>query len=239
VGETEQRVAFERNLMGIVSHDLRNPLAAISISAGLLLREGGLSERQERLIAGMATSAERANRMVRDLLDFTRSRVGDMPVERSAADLREVAQRVLAELRITHPEREVALHCEGDCSGEWDADRVSQVLVNLLSNAVRYSPQKAAISVWVRCDDTRAILQVHNEGPPIPDEVRRTLFEPMTRGEGQSDPEGRSLGLGLYIVDHIVRAHGGKVAANSTQAEGTTFTVTLPRFARQALGSPN
>lgn len=110
MSETEQRIAYERNLMGIVSHDLRNPLTAISISSELLLREGDLNPRQERLIAGIAASAERANRMVRDLLDFTLSRVGDIPVERSAADLREVVQRILTEFSITHPEREIDFH---------------------------------------------------------------------------------------------------------------------------------
>jgi signal transduction histidine kinase len=120
---------------------------------------------------------------------------------------------------------------EGDLRGEWDADRLSQLLINLGKNALDYSPEESRVRFSLHGGEDFVRLEVHNEGPPIPPERLGSIFEPFRRfaGESQSPTSTSGLGLGLYIVEQIVRAHGGRVGVRSTQEEGTTFTVHLPR----------
>jgi len=234
---SEQRLretaAFRERFMGIVSHDLRNPLNAILLSANTLLRSDDLGERHVRGVRRIVTSAERMRRMISDLLDFARGRLGGgIPLAPRVMDLGALCQEVVDELEISRPGREVELVMEGDLRGGWDADRLSQLLINLGRNALDYSPEGTPVRFSVHDEGTHLRLEVHNEGPPIPPERLGLLFEPFRRfadNEGRSSSSG--LGLGLYIVEQIVRAHGGEVGVRSTLEEGTTFTVRLPRFA--------
>lgn len=230
--ELKQRADFEQQLIGIVSHDLRNPLNAISISANLLVRDEGLGERSMKGARRILSSAERAARMIRDLLDFTQARLGGgIPVERKSSDLHNDVSAALEELQHTHPERELQLIREGDTRGEWDPDRIAQVVTNLVGNALKYSAAGTPVAVRIRGDESAVVLEVHNRGEPIAPERLPHLFKPLSRGAATVDVQTRSIGLGLYIVDSIVRAHGGRVEARSTAADGTTFTVWLPRTA--------
>ena len=229
VSEQKRRVEFEQQLIGIVSHDLRNPLNAITLSASTLVRDERLDERCTRGARRILSSAERATRMIRDLLDFTQARLGGgIPVEVKPLELHEHAAQVVEELHHTHPERDVRLSREGDTRGEWDPDRLAQVVSNLVGNALKYSPPGTAVTLRTRGEDTGVVLEVHNWGEPIAPERLPHLFKPLSRGT-RADVQTRSIGLGLYIVDHIVRAHGGSVRVESSAAEGTTFTVRLPR----------
>jgi len=222
---------LREQLIGIVSHDLRNPLNAITLSAATLLRRTDLDDRARRGIHRILDAADRANRLIRDLLDFTQARMGQtLPVKRQAMDLHALTQQVVDEVRTAAVERELELESEGDGQGEWDPDRIAQVLTNLLTNALQYSPAGTPIRVRTRGDATAVLLTVSNEGPPIPAELLPTLFEPMTRGTGEGS-ERRSIGLGLFIVDQIVRAHGGRIEVSSTAEAGTSFRVLLPRGA--------
>ncbi len=178
------------------------------------------------------SSAERATRMIRDLLDFTQARLGGgIPVHPGPLDLSTFVPTVVEEVQLSFPEREIRFEHRGDGRGSWDADRLAQVLTNLLNNALRYSPAEAPVSVRVRGEAERLDLEVHNPGPAIPAEVLGRLFQPLQRGTSHDDPGGRSVGLGLFIVQHIVHAHGGTVEVRSTDTEGTTFTIRLPRAA--------
>jgi signal transduction histidine kinase len=220
---------LREQLIGIVSHDLRSPLNAIALSAELLLRREGLDDRLRGGLHRILESADRANRLIRDLLDFTQARMGQqLPVKRQQMDLHAIAGQVVDELRQAAPGRRLELDCQGDGQGAWDPDRVTQVLTNLLTNALQYSPAESPIRVTVRGEAESVILAVSNEGPPIPAHLLPTLFEPMTRGT-QEGGERRSIGLGLFIVDQIVRAHGGHVDVRSREVEGTVFRVHLPR----------
>ena len=229
--EARQRTAFERQLIGIVSHDLRNPLNAISLAAGALLKSEDLEERHRRNAIRVLTAAERATRMIRDLLDFTQARQGGgIPLNRRAADLHELVHTVLDEVQATHPERTLLVEQSGDGTGAWDPDRLAQVITNLLGNAIQYSPPDAPVKVTTRGEVDAVVLEVHNAGPPIAPELLGRIFEPMERGSHtQPGRSGRSIGLGLFIVRHIVLAHGGRVSVRSLVEEGTTFTVLLPR----------
>ena len=226
-----QRAEFEQQLIGIVSHDLRNPLGVIHLGVAALLRRGEeLEERTLRSLHRIQSATERASRMVRDLLDFTQARLGGgIPLVPQPVDLHALCRQVVDEAQSLFPEREVLLEQHGDCTGRWDGDRLSQVLQNLLTNALKYSPADTPVSVVTRAEEDQAVVRIHNEGPPIPADRLARLFEPLQRGSTERGKADRSVGLGLYIVRHIVTAHGGGVRVQSTHEEGTTFTVRLPR----------
>jgi signal transduction histidine kinase/CheY-like chemotaxis protein len=227
--ELRRRTEFEQQLIGIVSHDLRNPLGAITMAAGLLQASPGLTERQLKAAQRIGSSCERATRLIRDFLDFTQARLGTgIPLKRRAMDLDDVTRHVVDEVLQAHPERQVQVEPIGDCHGEWDPDRVSQVLTNLVGNALAYSPPTTSVQVRTRKEPGFALLEIHNEGTPISPELLPRLFEPLTRGTPTAGQHSRSIGLGLYIVREIVRGHGGSVEVASSQETGTTFTVRLP-----------
>lgn len=228
--ELRARSDFEKHLLGIVSHDLRNPLNAILLSASALARWETLDPLAVKTAMRIQTSAERAARMIRDLLDFTQARLsGGIRITRSALDLRDVVRGVIEEVQAAHPGREVRVRLDGENPGEWDGDRVAQVVQNLVTNAIKYSPHDTPVHVAVWTEPGWALLSVHNQGAPIPAEKLPCIFEPLLRGTAEVDHTGRSIGLGLYIVKQIAESHGGRVEVRSTEAEGTTFTVLLPR----------
>ncbi|HEX8824601.1 MAG TPA: PAS domain-containing protein [Archangium sp.] len=230
IAEEKERATFEQQLIGIVSHDLRSPISAILLGAQGLLRREGLDERSLKAVVRIQSSAERAARMVRDLLDFTQARLaGGIPLHPRPTSLHDLARSVVDEVQGTHPERDVHLVLEGDLQGQWDPDRLSQALTNLLINAVKYGTEGTPVSLRAREVGDSVHIEVHNRGTPIPQEQLGRLFAPMQRGTNQQDTGGRSVGLGLYIVEQIARAHGGRIEVRSTLEEGTTFTLRLPR----------
>jgi PAS domain S-box-containing protein len=222
---------FRERFLGIVGHDLRNPLNAITLSARVLLVSEALPERELKAVRRIASSADRMARMISELLDFTRSRLGGgMPVDPCLADLSVICREALEELETSHPGSRLTLRVLGQGLGEWDAGRLSQVISNLVGNALQYSPEGSPIRVTV---DGHAphevVLSVHNEGAPIPEDVLPELFEPFRRGTRERAQHGGGLGLGLYIVQQIILAHGGTLDAASRPGAGTTFTARLPR----------
>jgi PAS domain S-box-containing protein len=231
--EAAETVRFREQFVGIVGHDLRNPLSAISTAAQLLLRYG-LSDRQARTAARIVSTADRMARMITDLLDFTRSRLGGgFPIQTRRMNLRDLCETVIEELELAYPERTVELDARGDAWGNWDPDRMAQVLSNLAANALQHSPESSTVRVELRDEGERVVLLTSNAGPPIPAEVLPRLFEPGRRGPpGRGHKESSGLGLGLYIVRQIVLAHGGDISVRSSATEGTTFEVWLPRRSR-------
>ncbi|WP_164011196.1 sensor histidine kinase [Pyxidicoccus trucidator] len=228
--ELRRRADFEQQLIGIVSHDLRNPLSVMLLAASTLERREDFDERTRKQLGRIVSNGERASRMIRDLLDFTQARLGGgITLERTASDLHPVVRGVVEDLRVAHPEREVRLELSGDGHGVWDADRMAQVMTNLLSNALTYGPTGEPVTVRAWSTDAEWRLSVHNGGEPIPAELQEALFEPMRRGLRTGSASSRSIGLGLYIVRHLVDAHGGTVELDSAPGRGTTFTVRLPR----------
>ncbi len=228
--EERTRRDFEQYLIGIVSHDLRNPLSSILLGLQLLLRREDLEERTRQSLVRLHVSTERAVRMVRDLLDFTQARLGGgLKVERVPGDLHVLARSVFEELQTTHPERELRMELSGDGQGVWDGDRIEQLLGNLLANALKYSPPHSRVTVRSKGEEEAMVLEVHNRGEPIAAEALPRLFQPLQRAVEGIDHTSRSVGLGLYIVDQIVRAHGGTIRVESSQKAGTTFRVRLPR----------
>ncbi len=227
--ERERAMELQQQLMGIVGHDLRSPLSAVLTSAGLLLRAGDLPASRRPAAERIASSARRMERMIRDLLDFSRARAGQgIPVNAHSADLERICQRVVAEQQAENPGRTVQCRTEGNVVGTWDPDRLEQVISNLVSNALRHGAAGSPVSVTARGGEGEVVIEVHNEGPPIDPALVPHIFEPFRRGApGQADR--RSVGLGLFIVRTLVEAHRGGVEVRSAEGEGTTFRVRLPR----------
>jgi len=228
-----QTALFREQFLGILGHDLRNPLQAISGNAGLLLRYGGLTEPQRKAVNRISISADRMARMINDLLDFTRTRLGGgYPVSRARMNVHDVLRQVVEELEVAHPQRRFELSLSGNGWGDWDADRIAQAASNLVGNAVQYSPEDSPVQVLAKDDGDGVCVQVHNLGLPIPAERLPHIFDPFVRGQDGSKGQGRmGLGLGLYITHEIVRAHNGTLRVTSTEAEGTRFWMNLPRYA--------
>lgn len=228
-----QRAAdFSQQLLAIVSHDLRNPLSSILVSASKIVQDvptGPIARYAGRIVR----SAERATRLVGDLLDFSQARMGGgIPLVVAPTQLDEVVRHVVDELSAAHPSRVIAVDGVAPDAGRWDADRLAQVLSNLIANALAHSPADAPVRVRTSSGATHASVEVRNanlEGP-IPTSLLPGLFDPFKRGTQRSSFKSKSVGLGLFIVDHLVKRHGGEVDVRS-DASGTSFIVTLPREA--------
>ena len=223
VGQSKER------FLAILGHDLRTPLSAILTSSVFMLDTGELQEPHRTLIAGMASSARRMNQMVDDLLDFTRTRFGDsIPIVRADTDARKIIHDVVSEVGASFPKSTIQIETTGDLQGCWDADRLSQALTNLLANAVEHGDQKSPIRVTAKSTSGEITISIQSHGPVIPKKDLSRIFEAMT-GVGDRPRDRRHLGLGLYIVEKIVTAHGGTTTVQSSREKGTIFTIKLPR----------
>ena len=217
--------------LGILGHDLRDPLSTI-ITAAKLLRDERLEETRMREVASrIASTGTRMHQLVVDLLDFTRTRVGgQMPIKPHEGDLGQIVRSVCEEFTTAHPRREVHVHISGDLRGRWDDVRMSQAVGNLLANAFHHGAADRPIDISTSTDETSVAIAIHNEGPPIPDERREHLFEPFQSATvPRSDREPTHIGLGLYIAKAIAGGHGGHIEVESSAERGTTFTMRLPR----------
>jgi signal transduction histidine kinase len=230
--EFERAAELEQQLVGIVGHDIRTPLSAILATAQTQLASDHLEPAQRRAFERVERGGERIRQIVDLLLDFTRARLGGgIPVSRRPGDLNEMCRRVADELQAARPQRLLLSDlAPGVLLGEWDQARLAQVLANLLDNAFKYSPDHTPVRLSTRAHDAESVLlEVNNQGAPIPEHLLPLLFEPFRRGETSAGTERSSLGLGLYIAHDLVRAHGGSITVRSTAEEGTTFRVCLSR----------
>ena len=220
----------KERFLAILGHDLRTPLGAIITSSTFMLETGELREPHLTLITRIASSSRRMNQMVEDLLDFTRTRFGDsIPIVREEADIRKIVTDVASETGASYPDSSVRVETSGNLRGQWDSARLIQALTNLVGNAIQHGASEAPIHVRARGRPHDVEVSIHNEGPFIPKDRIARLFDAMTQARGDGARDKRHLGLGLYIVDKIITAHGGSIEVTSTQAAGTTFMVRLPR----------
>jgi sigma-B regulation protein RsbU (phosphoserine phosphatase) len=228
VEEAKDRALFAEQMIGIVSHDLRNPLSSVGMAMELLTRLG-LTEPQRQLVARVNRAADRANRLVLDLLDFTQARVGrGLSVSIHPIDLHETVAAIVDELRTVYPKRVLEHVRAGEATCSADPNRLAQVVGNLVSNAMAYGLRDQPVTVSSSVTAAGAAIAVHNQGEPIPERTQAEIFQPMQRGTSVSSA-GRSVGLGLFIVREIARAHGGTAQVESSREHGTTFRVSFPR----------
>jgi signal transduction histidine kinase len=217
-------------LVSWLGHDLRNPLS--TILAGIEMLEARPCDERERiLLHRLHGSAERMSRMIDQLLDFARSRLGGgIPIERRSLDLGELCAEVIGELeqatRIAIPLERI-----GDCTGEWDRDRLAEVISNLVGNALQHG-ERGTTTLSVDGRESEVELTCRNHGAPIPGELMTHLFDPFHGGRSHTT-RSSGLGLGLYIVARIIEQHGGRISVSSS-SDGTCFNVRLPRRAGNA-----
>ncbi len=226
---TEQIDRSTNLFMGMLGHDIRNPLGTIRLSAELLTRSGQVSRKAAEPIVNAAL---RIQGIVELIVDFSRAQSACvMPIQAQPGSVGAVCADVLEETRVRHPATTFALQGEStDSTGEWDEGRIGQLVSNLLENAVTYGARNATITVSLGADGDHVTLGVHNPGKVIPFEDRERIFDPRRRGTGEEEQRtSNGLGLGLYICREIVRAHNGTLSVRSGEAEGTTFMARLPR----------
>ncbi len=216
--------------LAILGHDLRTPLSAILMSASFMLETGELPDPTRDRVSIIASGAKRMNQMVADLLDFARVQFGGrMPITRSEMDARKLLDTVASEVALSHPKSQLHIESTGDLRGEWDHDRLAQALTNLVTNAVQHGAGDKPINLVARGELKEVVISVQNHGPPIPPDKLSQVFAGTRQDEHDTAHRAGHLGLGLYIVHAIVRAHGGTIDASSSEEAGTTFTLHLPR----------
>jgi hypothetical protein len=230
--------------LAILSHDLRNPLNSIAMSAELLKHKNVIEDASEALgcASQISTNAQVMARMIGDLLDYTRTRLGaGMPVSPTSMDLSSLCRELFNEFRTAHPSRVIRFHSDGEQAGEWDADRLRQAISNLLGNAVQHGAENAPIDLKLTGETSDVVIAVHNGGPPIPPGELPRIFEPLVRGASAEHPKRNrpgSIGLGLYIAREVARSHGGRIDVTSSLESGTSFTMHLPRHCLAKSGQP-
>jgi signal transduction histidine kinase len=236
IAHYSDEVARSRDtFLAILGHDLRSPLSAIA-NSGLylgspgLLPDGAPLEAARRVIRGAA----RMSAMIKDLLEYTRTRLGRaIPISPRPASMGEICRIAYDEVRAAHPERIFRLEIQGDLQGEFDGERLQQVLVNLLNNAVQHGERSEPITLSAQGDAAQVTVRVQNRGRLIPADQLQVIFNPLVQIPSALVDEdaslSTSLGLGLYIAHEIVTRHGGTIAAESSERVGTVFSAQLPR----------
>jgi signal transduction histidine kinase len=232
VGRYTAIVERTKNLfLAVLGHDLRAPLSTVLSAANTLLRSEDESSGTAKAAAIIARSSKRMGRMVSDLIEFTRTRLGDgIPLVRVPMDLGVVIREAIEEIEAAHPGHVVRVTTSGTLGGRWDPARLGQALANLIQNGIHHGSAKTPVTVCLSGHGDEVVIAVHNDGPAIADQDHERIFEPLvTLGGTSSACTSSHIGLGLHIARLIVQSHGGDIAVESSESAGTTFKVSLPR----------
>lgn len=218
-------------VLAVLGHDLRSPLGAVLMAGDLILRQGTSDEKVKQLASQVCNSARRANSMVNDLLDLARCNLGTgIPVHPQPVELNAICRSVIDELRAATPEATIVFEEAALITGQFDPERMAQVISNLIGNALRHGDSTLPIRVTLAHEAGVPRISVHNSGEPIPEAVMPYLFKPEGRYSSYAEGERGSaagLGLGLFIAAEIVASHGGRIEVVSTAEQGTLFEVIL------------
>jgi signal transduction histidine kinase len=241
--QTESMARYTRMLreaqnlfLAILGHDVRTPLGAITMGAQVLLHDQSLPSKTLKVGLRIFNSSQRMDEIVRDLLDFSTSHLGDgIPIDPSTVDLLEICQNVVEEARAFHPDRKIYLTTDGHLEGAWDGARIAQAFSNLIANAIQHGKPEGVIRVAICGHADEVVYTVQNNADVIPPAKLRTFFDPVKRFairpvHERTASKIENLGLGLYVVKQIVTAHDGDISVTSSQKDGVIVTVRLPRI---------
>lgn len=228
VHERKLAEEYRERMIGVLGHDLRNPLAAITGLSQLTMRSDHLPASLRPRIDQIQKSAARALEMIASLLAFSEGRFRGFELAAAPANVGDLCSAVVDEVAAVRSGRPVELVIEGDCVGTCDPARLGQAITNLVSNALSYGAIDRPIRLAIAGTDAEITISVTNHGPTIPEALLPALFDPFRRGPAANE-RAHGLGLGLYIVREIVQAHGGTIAVTSDDTDGTCFRISLPR----------
>lgn len=237
IARYEYMVKQSQNMfLAILGHDLRNPLGTVVTGASFMMQAADIAPKYVLVATRMFNSARRMSKLINDLIDFTRTHLGPgIPIRVRQGCVVAVCEDVVNELRTFHPEQMIELQVPSQLDAIFDESRLAQVLSNLIGNAIQYGSADAAVTVQVTADERDVVIAVNNRGEAIAADKLSSIFDPLVRiaasvNASNDHTERTSLGIGLFISREIVHAHGGKIDLASTQRDGTTFTVTMPRL---------
>lgn len=238
VARYEFMVKQSQNMfLAILGHDLRNPLGTVVTGSSFLMQANDIPPKYILVATRMFNSAKRMSKLINDLIDFTRTHLGPgIPIRVKQGSLVAVCEEVVNELRTYHPEQLIELHVPPQLDAIFDEARIAQVLSNLIGNAIQYGDPEVPVTVRLTLAEGDIVVAVNNRGKTIEPGKLSSVFDPMVRiaasvnSAGDDYTERTSLGIGLFISREIVHAHGGQISLASTDADGTTFTVTMPRL---------
>jgi PAS domain S-box-containing protein len=226
----EQERKFRENFVAALSHDLRTPLTAAKLSAQVLAKKN-----PDALAHRIISSMDRADGMIRDMLDATKIKAGELiHIEPKDCVLNEILDETISELSTVHGERFI-LKTDKTVRGYWDCKVLRRVLENLASNAVKYGTPLTPVTIELSASETSAEISVHNLGNPIPLEEQNSIFEPYKRTLSATSGTQKGWGIGLTLVRGFIEAHQGNAVLKSSSTEGTTFLVTMPLDVRHEL----
>lgn len=225
--ELQRMLTLNDMVAAVLTHDMRTPMAAIVMNAEIIQLRGH-DESLQKAGARIKSSSTRLIRMIDQLLDFSRLRSGAVSLERQTADLREVCAVAVKETAQMFPETPLHVHADGDLAGEFDADRIGKAFGSLIGNAVKFSPGHDPVTIRLDGRAAEALRVTVSSSGVLPNQTLDFLMGPLP---AKTQGEAVGLGLGLYIVDRYVRAHGGAVTGRSSDGEGTVIEFWLPRRA--------
>lgn len=231
--EAEEAVIVRDQFLSLASHELKTPLTALLANEQMLrrriAREGGLSERNQRSLNLLSTQALRLKDLIELMLDVSHIERGQLVIDRTLLDLNDLVRRAVEETQLTTERHTIAFNAAPNpLPVRGDALRLEQMLQNLLQNAIKYSPRGGTIAVACEQADDMASITIRDEGIGIPVAAQEKLFDRFYRASNADPMHISGMGIGLYVVQEIVRQHGGTITVTSAEGEGSAFTVRVP-----------
>lgn len=226
----DRATRYSDRFLGILAHDVRSPLHLINLAASHLLIDGASKQNRIDDASRILRGVRRIERLANDLAVLVRQRANQtLPLTKTKLDLGVICEEALEEAKASHLDVVFEVQRLGDLTGNWDRERLTEVVANLAVNAIVHASAKR-VDLKIEDQGPFVMLNVTNQGSPIPADMLESIFEPLVYHHHQNSSEpSKGLGLGLFIVREIAHAHGGTVQVSSSASEGTTFSVRLPR----------
>ncbi len=227
----QEKLDESKNIfLGILGHDLRNPIATIKGSHSILKLSENLSEKEKKTLQYSDMSIDHMTKLINNLLELTELRLGSgMTVDRVELDLISLFKEIVHEQQLAYPKVNFISDIEGPVIGNWDKLRFTQMMTNLITNAVKHGKPDGTVKLKLFADEENAHFSVHNNGPHIPEDILERIFDGRFSAINKSSASERSYGLGLLIVKEIVEGHQGRVTVSSCPEDGTIFTTIIPK----------